>query len=323
MIIKDAVYGNFEINDPVLINLINSKPVQRLKGITQYGIPKEYYFFPGFSRFDHSIGVMLLLRKIGASQEEQIAGLLHDVSHTAFSHVFDWIVGSSEKENFQDENHKKILGNSEIPKILTDFGMFSERVTNIKRFSYLEREIPDLCADRIDYALREFWYWTDKEASLTCAESLSRFEDKIVFVSKNAASLFGINFLKCQNKHWGGEEAVLRYHFFSEILKIALSENTINIADFYMDDNYIMSKLKKTKSATVRHLLRMMTKRLRYEINNRNPKLRLKKKFRYVDPWYAEDGIIHRLSETDAAYRKFIDEQRRINEGGINIDPLF
>jgi HD superfamily phosphohydrolase len=32
---------------------------------------------------------MLLVRRLGASLEEQIAALLHDVSHTAFSHVID------------------------------------------------------------------------------------------------------------------------------------------------------------------------------------------------------------------------------------------
>lgn len=323
MKIKDAVYGDFDISEPLLIALINSKPVQRLKGIAQYGIPKEYYFFPGFSRFDHSIGAMLLLRKIGASLEEQAAGLLHDVSHTAFSHMIDWIVGSSEKEDFQDENHKKILDNSEIPKILADFGLFTDRVTDIKRFSYLEREVPDLCADRIDCALREFKYWADSESVAGCFESLSMFDDKIVFDSKPKAMKFGINFLKCQSQHWGGAETVLRYHLFSEVLKIALSEETIEPSDFYMDDGFIMNKLKKTKNVIVKRLLRLMTKRLRYEINNRNPKLRLKKKFRYVDPWYVENGTIFRLSATDQAYGRFMEEQRRINEGGVNIDPLF
>ncbi len=323
MKIHDFVYGDFEINDPVLIALIKSQPVQRLKGIAQYGIPKEYCLFPGFSRFDHSIGVMLLLAKIGASQEEQVAGLLHDISHTAFSHVFDWIVGSSDKENFQDENHKSILDNSEIPKILAEFRFSTERITNIKRYCYLEREIPDLCADRIDYALREFKYWTNPEAAMVCSQGLIRFEDKIVFDSKSNAKIFGVNFLKCQREHWGEAETVLRYHLFSEILRIALSDKTIEITDFYADDDFIINKLKSSKSILIKRLLRMMTKKLKYEINNRNPKLKLRKKFRYVDPWYVEDGMLCLLSKTDTFYNNFIEEQKRINEGGVNIDLLF
>ena len=99
MDIKDEIYGEFKVAEPVLISLINSQPIQRLKGIDNYGIPKEMYQFPGFSRFDHSLGVLLLLRRLGAGIEEQVAGLLHDVSHTAFSHVVDWAIGDSEKED--------------------------------------------------------------------------------------------------------------------------------------------------------------------------------------------------------------------------------
>lgn len=47
MIVQDIIYGSFEINEPVLIELINSKPIQRLKGIAQYGLPDEYYPLAG------------------------------------------------------------------------------------------------------------------------------------------------------------------------------------------------------------------------------------------------------------------------------------
>ena len=36
----------------------------------------------------------MLLAKKGASLTEQIAGLIHDVSHTVFSHVIDRVVGN-------------------------------------------------------------------------------------------------------------------------------------------------------------------------------------------------------------------------------------
>ena len=69
MILKDDVYGEEKIQESVLINLINSKPVQRLKKISQFGIPKEYYHKETFSRFEHSIGVLILLRRLGANLE--------------------------------------------------------------------------------------------------------------------------------------------------------------------------------------------------------------------------------------------------------------
>ena len=76
MKINDAVYGEEEINESVLVDLIISKSVQRLKEISQFGMPDEYYYKKGFSRYEHSLGVMILLRRLNASLEEQIAGLL-------------------------------------------------------------------------------------------------------------------------------------------------------------------------------------------------------------------------------------------------------
>ncbi|AIE78503.1 Deoxyguanosinetriphosphate triphosphohydrolase [Bacillus cereus] len=86
MIISDVLYREFEV-DQIVEELIVSKSVQRLKGMHQNGAS---YLINGkwnVTRFDHSVGVMLLIKKLGGSVEEQIAGLLHDVSHTAFSHV--------------------------------------------------------------------------------------------------------------------------------------------------------------------------------------------------------------------------------------------
>lgn len=61
MIISDVLYGEFEV-DQVVEELILSKSVQRLKGIHQTGasylVNKEW----NVTRFDHSVGVMLLVK---------------------------------------------------------------------------------------------------------------------------------------------------------------------------------------------------------------------------------------------------------------------
>ena len=96
--IFDKIYGTYKITSPVIIKLLKSSPVQRLKKIAQFGVPDQLYHLKGYSRYDHSVGVFLLLRKLEASELEQIAGLLHDVSHTAFSHVIDYVYNMSELE---------------------------------------------------------------------------------------------------------------------------------------------------------------------------------------------------------------------------------
>src|SRR5947199_4454645 len=94
----DRVYGEVEVNDPALLSLIECPTFQRLKGIRQAG-PSAFAFpFKTVTRFEHSLGVYLLLCRLGADRRQRIAGLLHDLSHTAFSHAVDFLFHSDEQD---------------------------------------------------------------------------------------------------------------------------------------------------------------------------------------------------------------------------------
>ena len=94
--VRDPVHG-FIHYDGVEERLINSRVVQRLRGISQLAFTS--YVYPGarHSRFEHSLGVMHVASRIAQqvrlSDEERrlvrMAGLLHDLGHGPFSHVSD------------------------------------------------------------------------------------------------------------------------------------------------------------------------------------------------------------------------------------------
>jgi len=318
--INDVTYGKFEIKEKVIKELIDSKPVQRLKGICQYGVPDEFYSFKNYSRYEHSVGVMLLLRKLNASLEEQIAGLLHDVSHTAFSHVIDWVVGTADKEDFQDRNHQRFVLNTEIPKILLKNGLNADEIVNFKNFSLLEREIPNVCADRVDYSLKD--YMTDKAVIKPCVENMTNHDNKIVFSNKESALMFALNFLKCQSEHWGDAERNLRWYFFADAMKMALKNNIIVMDDFYKDDSYVVKKLISSKNKEIKGLLNMLRGKLDFKFVDKNPEILLKKKFRYVDPEYLENGKLYRLSDTNENFKNFLHLQKAENNLGLKINLL-
>ena len=154
MKITDRVHGIIEIDDPLIAELIESSPVQRLKKINQNGA--QVYLDPtrNTNRFEHSVGVWHLLRKFGADRSEQVAGLLHDTPHTAFSHVIDFVFPNDE-HNFHEKFTEKIILNSEVPEILKKHGLKVEDVLATENFHLLEADLPDLSADRIDYFLRD------------------------------------------------------------------------------------------------------------------------------------------------------------------------
>ncbi|MDK2912482.1 MAG: uncharacterized protein PWR29_1439 [Methanolobus sp.] len=99
LLIHDPVHKTI-ILDEFEQMLVNTKHVQRLRNIQQLGLVDTVYPGANHTRFEHSIGTMHMASVIGNSlglEPEEIrmvraAGLLHDVGHSAFSHVVEGVL---------------------------------------------------------------------------------------------------------------------------------------------------------------------------------------------------------------------------------------
>ena len=101
--IKDPVHGYVYITEAEK-EIIDSYPMQRLRRLRQ--LAGSEYVYPGanHTRFEHCVGVMYLAGKVMenpnvsrmVTDEEmdmtRIAGLMHDVGHGPFSHVFEQLL---------------------------------------------------------------------------------------------------------------------------------------------------------------------------------------------------------------------------------------
>ncbi|KAK8049395.1 phosphoribosylamidoimidazole-succinocarboxamidesynthase [Apiospora phragmitis] len=158
--IRDELYGTHTITEPVLTELLRSAALARLAGVHQHGISGLLGLTPKVTRLEHTVGAMLLVRHVGAGVAEQVAALLHDVSHTAMSHVVDFAMasGPEDDEGSFHEVHKMryIRDFTPIPAILARHG-FVDRPGPLDEelFPLVEQPAPRLCADRLDYALRD------------------------------------------------------------------------------------------------------------------------------------------------------------------------
>jgi len=304
MHIQDKVYGTFDLTEPVLIELIKSPTLQRLKGVSQQGMPREFWHREVFSRFDHSIGVFLLLRKLGADLNEQIAGLLHDISHTAFSHVIDWVIGDPTKEDHQDKLFLQVLKNSEIPAILKKYHLEVEKIADLNSFSLLEKEAPGLCADRIDYTLRELVDLGYQVEVQQIVDHLVSYQGQIVFKTKEVALEFGKFYAMLQKEHWGGDEAKARYHILAEVLKTAIHEQFLKIEDFSKTDHEILEVLSKTGHLEILEGLRKLKHGFSIKESSEGKGIFLQKKLRRIDPEVLDRGEIKPLSTISEEYQK-------------------
>ena len=322
MEIHDVVYGEEEIHEPVLLDLILSPEMQRLKNISQFGMPDEYYHKKGFSRYEHSIGVFLLVRKFGGSLKEQIVGLLHDVSHTAFSHVIDWVIGDPSKEDYQDNRHLEFIKNSSLVYILKKSGFTAEEIADLHSFNLVDYPAPDLCADRLDYTLREIVLEEAFKDISQILESLVVYEGKIIFSNEDSAFIFSNYYARFNREHWAGNEAKTRYHILAGILRIALSGKILSIEDIKdKDDHGILRLLENCENDYIIGELNLLKKGFKISKNSGEGSFFLKKKFRCVDPLVFRDKKLLRLSKINGRYAKILerDKEELLKEEKITI----
>ena len=320
MIIEDRVYGRMEVNEPVLLELLGAPSMLRLKRISQFGVPDKYYHFKNFYRYEHSIGVMLLLKKLGADLKEQVAGLLHDVSVLAFSHVGDWIFGRAREgnEDYHEIFHGKFIENTEISEILDKHGFTPGEISDLESFSLLDSKVPDLCADRVDYALREFKYRLNPAIVETCISGLINFDGEMVFNNQKSAYEFAKNFLELQFGNWASLETSIRYHLFSTALKIAIDKGYVTKPDFYKDEDFILNKIEEHHDKEILDLFDNLEKGNIWTYAGR-PGKKVVRKFRHVDPKIKQGDNLVRLSAINPEFKKLLEEQREVNQEGFII----
>jgi len=152
--IKDPVHGYVYVTEAER-EIIDSYPMQRLHRLKQ--LAGSEYVYPGanHTRFEHCVGVMFLAGKVVenpnlshvVSDEEadmiRMAGLLHDVGHGPFSHVFEHLL-----IRYLEKTHEDIttwlISESELGEI-------------IERFGYDTLEMGKLAVGKLHKPGKAFW----------------------------------------------------------------------------------------------------------------------------------------------------------------------
>ena len=175
-----------EINDPIHgfvglteleSKIIDSETYQRLRRIKQ--LSGGHYVYPTaeHTRFGHCIGAMYLaglagrrlLGQLGlgkdALHEVRIAGLLHDIGHGPFSHVFEEVLSEKRGMNHEDVT-EWIIRKGELGDLLEDGGVSRDRIADLvrgRRKTKTDAVVSGIVAgqvdaDKMDYLIRDSFY---------------------------------------------------------------------------------------------------------------------------------------------------------------------
>lgn len=308
MIISDVLYGEFEV-DQVVEELISSKSMQRLKGIHQAGASYLMNEKWNVTRFDHSVGVMLLVKKLGGSVEEQIASLLHDVSHTAFSHVIDYVF-DNEDESYHEEIFSSVVKNSEIPAILAKHGYnYEDILLDDSKWTLLERSAPELCADRVDYTLRDMYTYgyISLEEVHSFLEDVIAVEGKMVLQSIEMAEWFTETYYKEVIDFFMKPMNIYGNDMLAKMLKVALHKRIIHADDFLLEDEELISKLQQCNDSEVHALLRKVHPNVKVKEDRDDYDLYQKNKVRLIDPPLLREGEVIPASVVSENIRQMSD----------------
>jgi hypothetical protein len=314
MIYNDSVYGIISIKEKVILDLMRTKAMERLKGVNQGGPLVLLKTNPELAsyrttRFEHSVGVYLLLKKFNASLEEQVAGLLHDISHMVFSHATDFIFDRGVQQDYHENFYEKMIMNSEIPTILKKHNIDISRILNIENFTLLETELPDLCADRIDYFLRDMCIYDDviREKHNEILNDLTVFDGELIFKNKKTAKLFAEKYIEVNTRFYCNAFQAALFKLVSEVLKLAIQKNVITEADLFTTDSEVLNKLTKSKDKEISNLLKRISY-LNVIEDEENYDYYLKSKVRCTDPKILIDNKAVRLSKIDESYKKLMND---------------
>jgi len=322
----DKVYGQVKIEEPLVLEIIKAPSFQRLKGIDQAGYPllcNPYSLSVSQiknTRFQHSVGVFILLRNFGTSFEEQVAGLIHDLSHAAFSHCVDYALdeGSETEHSYQDNFFEKFVRNTEIPNILKKYNLKPDYILNEHNFPLLERKLPDLCADRIDYSLQTaiaYQEMSQKEANFILSNLITK-NNYWVFKNYQTAQKYARWFLKMNRVYYAGFSSAIMFRTVGDVVRYALRKRYISKKDLWTTDKKVLEKIKKyqKQDKELNIFLRRMNNKTKFANNPKDYHTRVFCKSRIVDPLFKKNNSMVRLSKINKKWADIVKKESQPKE---------
>ena len=308
---------------PFLRTFAQTSAVQRLKLIgmncgCEYTSFSLFEHLEPYSRYDHSLGVALIIWHFTQSVPQTVSGLLHDIATPVFAHVVDFMNGDYLKQDSTEAGTEKMISDSaELQELLRHFGLKTEDVCNYHRYPVADNCSPQLSADRLEYSLgnmlnygfcssdtvRKFY------ADLTVDKNeMDRHE--IMFRTAGTAESFAMMALKCSRIYVSDEDR-FAMQILSEILRSALESKAVAPEDLYATEPEVISKLCRDRQTADRwRVFCSMKKILRSEIKPAAGSWRqVNAKKRYIDPMVKGEGRISSLSpKFNNALNSFINE---------------
>ena len=234
------------------------KQLQRLKGVGM-NCGCEYTSFPLFagigpySRYDHSMGVALIVWHFTGDMAQALSGLLHDIATPAFAHVVDFLNNDHmNQESTENRTEEIIRGAEELTALLRKYGLSVESVVDYHRYPIADNDSPKLSSDRLEYTLSNLVNYgivTREQIEIYYRNLLVGTNEygktELVFGHPEIGYSFAMNALKC-SKIYVSDEDRYAMQALADLMKQAIESGILSTSDLYSEEAAVIGKLKNS-----------------------------------------------------------------------------
>ncbi len=294
---------------PVIAEAADAPQMRRLENVGM-NCGCEYTSFPLFrglsepySRFDHSVGVALIVWRFTGSDRQALAGLFHDIATPCFAHVVDFMLGDAMRQEATEDGTRDVIGRSPaIQAVLERHGLSTDDVADYHRYPIADNDSPRLSADRLEYTLGNLVNYRhstrdDVRRMLDALEVLRDGEgrEELGFARAEEAVEFANGALD-MGRIYVSEPDRYSMQALAGLLNRAREAGVIDMADLWRDEPFLIDRLCRSER------FRGEWERYRHtrEIVHGPGGLVVRAKRRYIDPLVREKG---RVSQFEAAFR--------------------
>ena len=186
-VLRDPVHGDVYLSDEEMA-VLDTREMQRLRGVKQLGT--AYLVYPGavHTRFDHLIGALHVTSKViesvnknaeldpsgclaigeGEARIIRLAALIHDITHIPFGHSIEDQDGIFPRHDSDYRFRRALASNTELGQVLDSFGVREEVLSCLlPDGSEGRRELPaywtqvfagTVASDILDYLARDAYF---------------------------------------------------------------------------------------------------------------------------------------------------------------------
>ena len=239
-----------------LRRLAETPPMARLRQVGM-NCGCEYTSFPRFagwvpySRFDHSVGVGLIVWHFTGDLRQSAAGLLHDAATPAFAHVVDFLHGDHlHQESTEARTAELIETSPELQALLKEYGLTTEDVADYHRYPIADNDSPQLSADRLEYTLGDLrcYGFAGADALRVFYEDLTVWRDEsgrpeLAFRTRETACAFTQASLQTARVYVADEDR-FAMQALADLLRDAVNRQVLTEDDLYRTESFVIQKLE-------------------------------------------------------------------------------